>query len=170
MINAGRFIGALAASVVLAWATTGSASRERSESVVVRRLNPEMMHRNPAFTQAITVDGPHRVVYIGGQNAVDASGNIVGKGDIAAQCEQVARNLETVLSAAGATIEDVVKWNIYVLHGQSAGPAFGVFQRRWGKLPPPTISVIYVPGLAHPDFLIEIDGIAVVAQDPVPRR
>ncbi len=130
----------------------------------VQHLNPSGMHRNPAFSQAITVDGPHRVVYVGGQNAVDGEGGIVGSGDMAAQAEQVARNLVTVLEAAGASPNDIVKWNVYLVQGQSPRGAFEAFQRVFGRLErPPTISVLQVAGLAHPEFLLELDAVAVVA-------
>lgn len=102
-------------------------------TAVVKHLNPEGLHRNPAFSQVVTVDGPHRVVFVGGQNAVDSAGNIVGRGDIAAQSEQVCRNLETALEAAGARLEHVVKWTIYVVQGQSLQAGFAVFQREWGQ-------------------------------------
>lgn len=131
----------------------------------VQHINPEGMLKNPAFSQVITVTGAVKTVYVGGQDAVDGSGAIVGKGDIRAQAEQVFRNLETALAAAGAKLEHVVKWNVYVVSGQPPQPAFEVFQRVWGNRPnPPTITVVYVAGLAHPDFLLEVDAIAAVPQ------
>jgi enamine deaminase RidA (YjgF/YER057c/UK114 family) len=102
---------------------------------------------------------------IGGQDAVDAAGNIVGKGDIAAQAGQVFHNLEAALAAAGAGLEHVIRWNIYVVQGQPIQPGFEVFQRIWGQRPNPSaISVLYVAGLAHPDFLVEVDAVAVVPE------
>jgi enamine deaminase RidA (YjgF/YER057c/UK114 family) len=96
---------------------------------------------------------------------VDASGQIMGKGDIAAQTEQVFRNLETALRAAGAGLEDVVKWNLYVLAGQPLEPGFAVFQRVWGRRAnPPVITAAIVAGLAHPDFLLELDAVAVIPE------
>ena len=53
----------------------------------VRYVDPDGLHRNPAFTNVVVVEGPVTTVYVGGQNSVDASGNIVGKGDIATQTE-----------------------------------------------------------------------------------
>ncbi len=129
----------------------------------VQHLNPEGLPRNPAFSQAVSVSGAHKVVYIGGQNAVDGSEAIVGKGDLATQTRQVFRNLEAVLAAAGARLEHVVKWNIMVVAGQPIPSAFQVFQEEWdSKANPPAISVSIVAGLANPDFLIEIDAVAVV--------
>jgi enamine deaminase RidA (YjgF/YER057c/UK114 family) len=130
--------------------------------LAITHLNPEGMHSNPAFAQAVIVEGAARTIYVGGQNAVSPDGQIVGVGDLAAQTEQVFTNLETVLAAAGATLHDIVKWTIFIVQGQDLIPGFAVFQRRWGDNPrPPAISSVFVAGLAHPDFLVEIEAIAV---------
>jgi len=55
----------------------------------VQYINPDTIHRNPAFTNVVVASGPVKTVYIGGQDAVDISGTIVGKGDFKAQTEQV---------------------------------------------------------------------------------
>ena len=129
----------------------------------VQHLNPETLHHNPAFTQAVAVSGAVKTVYIGGQNAVDASGAIVGQGDIAAQTEQVMQNIQAALAAGGASLEHVIKWNVYLVQGQPLQPGFEVFQRVWNRRSnPPAITAAFVAGLAHPDFLIEIDAIAIV--------
>jgi enamine deaminase RidA (YjgF/YER057c/UK114 family) len=129
----------------------------------VEHLKPAGLANNPAFTNVIAVTGPVKTIYIGGQDAVDASGQIVGKGDMRAQAEQVFANIQTALAAAGAGLEHVVKWNIYIVQGQPIQPGFEVFQRIWGRRPnPPTISGMFVVALANPDFLVEIDAVAVV--------
>ena len=131
----------------------------------VQHLNPPGLHRNPAYTQAVVVSGNATTIYVGGQNAVDASGNIVGKGDLRAQTEKALQNVETALAAGGAGLQQVVKWNVYIVHGQSAKVGFEAFQKVWGQRPnPPVISGIFVAALAHPDFLVEIDAVAVVPQ------
>src|SRR5881628_918855 len=113
----------------------------------VQHLSPDGLHKNPAFNQAVVVTGNVKTVYVGGQNAVDASGKIVGKGDIKAQNEQVLKNLETALAAGGAKLEHVVKWNVYIVQGHSPLPGFEVFRRVWGGRPnPPTITVLFVGG------------------------
>ncbi len=142
---------------------------QRSESIQVKGqveyLNPDTLHKNPAFTNVVTVTGPVRTIYIGGQDAVDASGSIIGKGDIGAQTEQILKNIELALAAGGAQLEHVVKWNLYVVQGQSLRTGFEAFQRVWGNRPnPPVISFMFVAGLAHPDFLAEMDAIAVVPE------
>jgi enamine deaminase RidA (YjgF/YER057c/UK114 family) len=129
----------------------------------VSYLNPVGLHKNPAFSQVVVTTTPTRTVYVGGQNSVDGAGSIVGKGDMRAQAEQVATNLRVALTAANAGVEHIVKWTVYVVQGQPLGPALGAFQQVLGKLPnPPTISVLFVAGLANPDFLLEVDAIAVV--------
>jgi enamine deaminase RidA (YjgF/YER057c/UK114 family) len=134
--------------------------------VEVTHVNPEGMHNNSAFSQAVIVEGSARTIYVGGQNAVDADGQIVGSGDLAAQTEQVYKNLETVLAASGATLHDIIKWTIYVVQGQDITPGFAVFQRVWGtSARPPAISVVMVAGLANPEFLVEIEAIAVTGQE-----
>lgn len=134
-----------------------------SEPTEVKYLNPDQLNRNPAFTNVVVVTGPAKTVYVGGQDAVDASGKIVGKGDLAVQTEQVLRNIELALAAAGAQLQNVVKWNLYVVHGQSLQIGFEAFRKVWGNRPnPPAISFAFVSGLVHPDFLLEMDAIAVV--------
>jgi len=131
----------------------------------VQYINPETLNKNPAFTNVIVASGPVRTIYVGGQDAVDVSGKIVGKGDFKAQTEQILKNIQVALAAGGASLEHVVKWNLYVVQGQPLIEGFEVFQRIWGNRPnPPAISVMFVAGLAHPDFLAEIDAIAVVPE------
>jgi enamine deaminase RidA (YjgF/YER057c/UK114 family) len=131
----------------------------------VQHVNPEGLHRNPAFTQAVVVSGRAKTIYIGGQNAVNAAGEIVGKGDIKAQAEQVFKNIEIILAACGATLEHIIKWNIYVVQGQDVQPAIEVFQRVWGRRPnPPLITGVFVSALANPDFLMEMEVVVVVPE------
>jgi enamine deaminase RidA (YjgF/YER057c/UK114 family) len=136
--------------------TTGAHGR-------VTYINPEGMHRNPAFTQAIAVTGPARTVYIGLQTAVDGSGAIVGKGDIAAQTNQILENIEACLEAAGARPEHLISWSIYVAQGQDMARAAEAGIRWWGQRPnPPTNNVMFVSGFWPADILIAIEAIAVV--------
>ncbi len=138
---------------------------KNTSSGSVQHINPDGMTKNPAFTNVIIVSGAVRTVYIGGQDAVDATGAIVGKGDIAKQTEQVLKNLQTALSAAGAGLEHIIKWNVYIVQGQSLRAGFAAFQTAWGNRPnPPAISGIFVAGLANPDFLVEMDAIAVIPE------
>jgi enamine deaminase RidA (YjgF/YER057c/UK114 family) len=143
----------------------GSAKQHKDGAGAVQHLNPDGLIKNPAFTNVVVVTGPVKTVYIGGQDAFDETGVIVGKGDIGAQTEQVLRNIQVALESAGASLEHVVKWNVYIVQGQPIQAGLEAFQRVWGRRPnPPAITGMFVAGLANPDFLVEIDVVAVVPQ------
>jgi enamine deaminase RidA (YjgF/YER057c/UK114 family) len=131
----------------------------------VRYINPDSLNNNPAFTNVVVVEGNVKTVHIGGQDALNASGEIVGKGDIVAQTEQILANVRAALAAGGARPEHIIKWNLYVVEGQSLQEGFAAFQNAWPQTPnPPAITMAFVSGLAHPDFLVEMDAVAVVPQ------
>ena len=131
----------------------------------VQYHNPDALHENPAFTQMVTVSGPVKTVYIGAQVAVDREGNIIGKGDIAAQTQQILKNIDACLEAAGARPEHLIHWSIYVAEGQDMRPAFEAGMRWWGnRSNPPMNNVLYVSGFFPVDFLISIEAIAVVPE------
>jgi enamine deaminase RidA (YjgF/YER057c/UK114 family) len=131
----------------------------------VRFINPDSLNNNPAFSNVVVVEGNLKTVHIGGQDAINASGEIVGKGDIVAQVEQILANVRAALAAGGARPEHIIKWNIYVVEGQPLQEGFGAFQNAWPEVPnPPAITMAFVSGLAHPDFLVEMDAVAVVPQ------
>jgi enamine deaminase RidA (YjgF/YER057c/UK114 family) len=150
----------------------GNSTRARKESSgmasdssrgQVEHLNPEGLPQNPAFTNVVVVSGPVRTIYIGGQDAVDATGQIVGVDDIAAQTAQVLANVQTALEAAGAGLEHVIKWTILIVQGQSLEPGFVEYQRVWGERSnPPVVTMAFVSALARPEFLVEMEAIAVV--------
>lgn len=128
----------------------------------VQYLNPAGLHKNPAFSQAVAVQSPRTTIYVGEQNAVDADGKVVGKGDLAAQVTQVFSNLKVALKAGGATLQDVVSWKLYLVEGQSLQEGYKVFQKEWGTAPnPPAITFQFVRGLAQPDYLVGMEAVAV---------
>lgn len=129
-------------------------------------INPEGLKKSLAFSHAVVTHGPGKTIYIGGQNSVDAKGEVVGIGDIRAQTEQVMVNLQTALQACGATFENIVKLNVNIVEGQIAYDAFLISQKFMDpEAPPPAITVLFVAGLANPEYLIEIDAVAFVADN-----
>lgn len=103
-----------------------------------------------------------KTIYVGGQNAVTADGAIVGD-TVAEQARQALANVSAALVAAGATLHDVVRWNVAVVDGHPLAEGFAAFREAWGDAgDPPTVTVHLVAGLAHPRFLVEVDAIAVV--------
>ena len=156
----------LGALVILSGCGGSPRNAEGTMNGRVTYLNPEGLHKNPVYSQAVVTSGRVRTVYVGGQNGVDTTGAVVGKGDIGAQATQVAKNLQAALAAGGARAQHVVKWNVYVVQGQSPEPAMSAFQDVLGQLPnPPVITVLYVAALANPDLLLEVDAVAVVPEE-----
>ena len=102
-----------------------------------------------------------RLLYISGQVAWDTSGNLVGKGDVRAQARQTFENLRGVLQTAGGDLQNLMKITTYITKLENfpavAEARSAVFQ---GELPASTL--IVVKSLFHPDFLIEVEGVAVV--------
>jgi enamine deaminase RidA (YjgF/YER057c/UK114 family) len=106
-----------------------------------------------------------KMIYIAGQVALDASGNIVGKDDYRAQIHQVFRNLKTALEAAGAGFESVIKLNYYVVDTVDASEFFAYREVRDQYVDtanPPVATLVVVRRLFRPEFLIEIEAVAVV--------
>jgi enamine deaminase RidA (YjgF/YER057c/UK114 family) len=126
-----------------------------------RHINPEGLHRSPAFSQAVVVEQPAKTIYIGGQNGVDADGKVVGP-TVGEQSLQAFRNLATILESEGASLANIVHWTIATVAGNSFDEGVAAFQQVWNPAdPPPAITVHVVAGLG-PGVLVEIDAVAVV--------
>lgn len=126
-------------------------------------LNPDGVNKPKTYSQVVKVRGGEWVI-TSGIVADDAQGVIVGKGDLRAQTRQCFENLKIVLAAAGATFNDVVKMNYYVVHYRPEQVAL-IREVRATYLPtenPPASTLAGVQALFHPDVLIEIEAVAVV--------
>lgn len=130
---------------------------------MVEYINPSSMHTNPAYTQAVLIPAGARTLLIGGQNSVDKEGAIVGQGDLAAQSRKAIANLLACVEEAGGRIENLVHVTISFKGDVDVMPGYLEWSAVWGHRPnPPAVSAAKVLGLAHPDFLVEISGIAVL--------
>ncbi len=138
--------------------------------VPARAAEPTSQHLNPTglstprgYTHVVVASGA-RTVYISGQVPVNPRGEVVGKGDLKTQTATVFENLRIALAAAGATPKDVVKKNIYVVNLKPKDvPAVREIRNAFfGGIEPPASTLVGVTALAHPDYLIEIEAIAVV--------
>ncbi|HVC52817.1 MAG TPA: RidA family protein [Stellaceae bacterium] len=135
-------------------------------AVKIERTQPPgvhvLMHEGkPAYSHVVSVTGPGKIIYIAGQLARDASGNIVGPGDMRAQLEQTFKNLDACLKAAGATWADVVKTNTYVTDYAAFSQCREVRMRYFG-VASPTSTTIEISRLAQPEAMVEIEMIAAV--------
>ena len=114
----------------------------------------------PRYTQGILAEGK-RLLFIAGQTGVDADNNVVGKGDVAAQTEQVLKNMKAVLDEAGASFADIVKITTYITDPRFRDGLNPARLKYFGDNPPASTLVV-VSGLADPDYLVEIEAIAVL--------
>ena len=128
---------------------------------MIRRLNPSGLSTPASYSHVVSVTGG-RTIYVSGQVAYDVHGRIVGKGDLRAQTRQVFANLAVALEAAGATFHDVVKVTYYMLDATQVQTVRDI-RSEFFTMELPASTLVEVPRLAHPDFLIEIEVIAVVA-------
>lgn len=126
--------------------------------------NPSGLNVPRFYTHVVSAEGAGRLVYVSGQVSWDAAGNIVGKGDMRAQSEQVFRNVGTALAAAGAGWDDVVKMNGYMvgMHAERVNAYREVRSRflKEGALPASTL--VGVERLVDPELLLEVEVVAAV--------
>lgn len=135
------------------------------EQGMIEYINPEGLMKPRGFSQAVVTSGRCKTIWIGGQNAVDENGNTVGAGDLKRQTGQIFDNLEKILHATGAGLENIVKWNVYLVAGQDPAAGFGVFQERWaGRGNFPVVTGLFVAALGRKDWLVEIEAVAVVPE------
>jgi enamine deaminase RidA (YjgF/YER057c/UK114 family) len=126
-----------------------------------RFINPPSLPTPPGYTQVVEVSGG-RTIYIAGQVALDATGNVVGASDFRAQIEQVFANLQAALDAAGATFADVLKLTYYLLDVTQLPLLREVRDRYVNTQAPPASTLVEVRRLAREEFLVEVEAIAGV--------
>lgn len=130
---------------------------------IVEHPAPDGLLHNPGFSQVVVASGT-RTIYTAGQVSIDERGAVIGAGDLAAQTEQAMRNVGLALAAAGATYADIVKITTYVVNyrpelrdaiGKARSPFFTGDN-------PPASPLVGVTALARPEWLVEIEAVAVV--------
>jgi enamine deaminase RidA (YjgF/YER057c/UK114 family)/quinol monooxygenase YgiN len=129
-------------------------------AAAIERMNPAGLSTPTGYSHVVSARGG-KTVYIAGQIALDAKGQLVGPGDLAAQTRQVFENLSVALKAAGAAFANVVKTNYY-LRDASQVEIVRQVRSKYITSELPASTLIEVPRLARPEFLIEIEVIAVV--------
>ena len=128
-------------------------------------INPPALNPTAGFTHVVTATGG-KTVHVSGQVSVNETGEVVGKGDFRAQVERTFENLGTALTAAGATFRDVVKITYFVvdLKPDYVPVIREVRGRHLDPQNPPASTLVGVAALVVPDWLIEIELVAVVAE------
>lgn len=131
----------------------------------IKRLQPDGIYirkidGRALYSHVVAADGGKRI-YVSGQLARDAEGNLVGRGDMRAQIEQVGKNLQRCLEAAGAQLSDLVKTTTYVTDIDEFFRHADVRMRYFGPGLPASTTV-EVRRLSHPDFLVEVEAAAII--------
>ena len=129
-----------------------------------RLFNPDTMAKPTAgYSQVAEVAGG-KMIYVAGQVAMDASGTLVGKDDFRAQVEQVFNNINAAVQAAGGDFHSVIKLNYFCAESVDAAliPSVREIRDRYvDTAHPPTSTFVVVKRLARPEWLIEIEAVAV---------
>ena len=124
----------------------------------IQRINPQGMTQPTSYSHVVRVDNQ---LFIAGQVAVDGGGNLVGQGDMTSQVRQVLENLESVLASQGADFSNIVKINIFTVDIE-AFRLSGDVRREFFQGYPPASTLVQIERLARPEFLVEIEAIAVL--------
>lgn len=114
----------------------------------------------PRYSQGILASSG-KLLFIAGQTASDKDGNVVGKGDIEAQAHQVFKNIASVLKQAGGSFDNLVMTTTYITD-RKYREGYNRVRQQYYKKSQPTSTLVIVTGLANPDYLIEIAGVAVL--------
>jgi enamine deaminase RidA (YjgF/YER057c/UK114 family) len=128
----------------------------------IQRLRPPGLVSSPAFSHVAVVPPGATTLYVGGQNAVDADGALVGEGDVALQATRAVENARTALAAVGATLDDVVQWTVLLVDGVDLAAAYGAIAPQLASDEPPLVTAARVAGLGVPGALVEISAVAAV--------
>ena len=115
----------------------------------------------PAYSQAVKVTGAQTILFLSGQVAYDAKGSPAHRGDIVGQAREVFRAIKSQVEAGGGTLANVVKLNTYLTDIRHRAEIVPVREEFFGKKLPAS-TLVGVAALAHPDWLIEVEAIAVL--------
>ena len=145
--------------------TMGTQSAKMHEEKAFHIFNPETMAKPTVGYSQVAEVGEGKIVYIAGQVALDKSGNLVGKDDFRAQVQQVFENVKAAVEASGGDFHNVIKLNYYCV--ASVDPAQMAVVREVrdkyvNTANPPTSTFVYVSRLVRPEWLIEVEAVAVV--------
>ena len=125
-------------------------------------VNPAPWSLDLGFNQGELVRGAQRTLYISGQTAMSAEGRPLHEGDVAAQLTLAVENLESVLAAAGMSLANLVRLNVYTTDVDALFPHYGMLAGRLGEAGvAPTTTMLGVTRLAIPGQVVELEGTAV---------
>ena len=113
------------------------------------------------FSHATMIEAKGRLVFISGMTARRADGTIAGIGDIEAQTRQVRENIKAAVESAGGTMDDICRVDVYIRNMEQFAGIHKV-RAEYFKEPLPASTMVEIVKMTHPDYLIEINAIAVI--------
>jgi 2-iminobutanoate/2-iminopropanoate deaminase len=127
----------------------------------IEKIAAKSVFDPPTYSQAIRVSGAQSVVFVSGQVAYDKKGGAAHPGDFKAQAREAFRSVVAQVKAAGGTAQSVVKINTYLTDVRYRADFGAIRGEVFGKTPPAS-TLVQVCALAHPDWMIEVEAIAVI--------
>jgi len=124
-------------------------------------LNPREVAVPTGYSQVVSAENPKRILYISGQVSINQKGETVAVGDLEAQTRQVYSNIAAVLKSQGASFKDVVKLNTYTTQPERVDVVRKIRNEFVNKDAPPASTFIGVTALADPNFLVEVEAVAI---------
>jgi 2-iminobutanoate/2-iminopropanoate deaminase len=127
------------------------------ERIVAQDLHAPLGH----FSHATAIEATGRLVFLSGMTALNREGGVTGVGDITAQTHQVCQNLKAAVEAAGGTLEDIVRVDVFVRNVEDFDAIHAVRRQYFTGIPPAS-TMVEVSKFVNKDYLIEINAIAVI--------
>jgi 2-iminobutanoate/2-iminopropanoate deaminase len=127
----------------------------------IEKYCPSGVYDPAGYSQGVKVTGAQTILFLAGQVAYDKDGGVAHKGDFKGQARDIFGSIKKLVEAGGGTLENVVKINTYVTDVRNR-PDFRVVRDEFFGVKGPASTMVEVCALAHPDYLIEIEAIAVV--------
>jgi 2-iminobutanoate/2-iminopropanoate deaminase len=124
-------------------------------------MSPKLRQPTGVFSHATVIEATGRFVFISGMTARKPDGSIAGVGDITEQTRQVCENIKAAVEAAGGTMDDICRVDVYVRNMEQFDTIHKV-RREYFKPPLPASTMVEIVKMTHPDYLIEMNAIAVV--------
>ena len=127
------------------------------QRIVAQELHAPLGH----FSHATAVEATGRLVFLSGMTALNRDGGVTGVGDITAQTHQVCQNLKAAVEAAGGSLDDIVRVDVFVRNVEDFDAIHAVRRQYFTGIPPAS-TMVEVSKFVNKDYLIEINAIAVV--------
>ena len=127
-------------------------------------ISPDLAEPNGLFSQATAITASGTMVFISGMTARTKDGTVAGIGDITAQTHQVCQNVQAAVQAAGGTLDDIVRVDVYVRNMEDFAAIHAVRRQYFTGIAPAS-TMVEVSKFVNKDYLIEMNAIAVLGAD-----